>query len=351
MLNLARIHAKLRRPKTSAAVVVVLTVGVGVVLRFALANVIPAIEAEEGRLASGATITANSQASGGKMITFGLAATPTPTPTPTPSPSPTATALITPSPTQTTNWIIRLPGTTYQAAGITWRTHAQGAASSTLQVQQDASVANHFLMTVGESGAPSDTSLYMQRAELEPATGYSFNKNTVYWMGYSFKITGRPPDGVIVPTNGAWCVLMQAHQNPDAGDNSGPQPFGLYWMGDGSLIATRRYDPNPITTATSFTPVETVVAPALTTGVWHHVEARLVFDNGVSGTGAMTIWYDGAKKVEQLNVPFGYNDANNNFPKMGIYRAASTGVMTAEFRNISIGSTDLSDRTGLTTAP
>lgn len=317
LIRKIRLHIK----ALSAAIIVSGLAGIYFLLAASAATFSTPSEAETGVLTGPASVVSDPVASAGGSVRFGAAQA-------------------------DTQWLTRLPGTNYTGAGITWRTHTEGVAGSTYVLEQDRDLDNHFRMTVGQNGPPASNSQNVQRAELEPATGYGFERGKVYWMGYSFKITGNPPDGIVDPANYQWCNIMQVHQLPDAGEYQGPQPYGLYWNGTGALVAVRRYDPNATSTSTSHQSVEATVTPALTTGVWHHVEARLVFDNGAAGTGAMTIWLDGQKKVEQLNVPFGYNDTNNNYPKMGIYRAASTGIMTAEFRDVSIGQTDLSDRTG-----
>ena len=83
---------KFKRPQIVTAVVAVVVVGIAV-LYFTThaATNIGSAEAENGTLAGNASVVSNSQASGGKLVSFGSASASTPSPTPSSTPAPTAT--------------------------------------------------------------------------------------------------------------------------------------------------------------------------------------------------------------------------------------------------------------------
>lgn len=49
-------------------------------------------------------------------------------------------------------------------------------------------------------------------------------------------------------------------------------------------------------------------------------------------------------QVNLTNIPFGFNDTAENYPKFGIYRGVGAGVNIVEFANVEIGTTDLTSR-------
>ena len=219
--------------------------------------------------------------------------------------------------------------------GAAWTAHTEGAASSALQVWRDVSDASRFRFIVGEPGTPGGT---VQRAELYGGSR-PLNRASTWWWSAAFRISGPPPSS-------SWMNLMQVHQSPDAGEYEGPPPLNVYWQGSGRLIVGRRYDPNTASTSTSYSEVETELAPSLTTGMWHRIVMRIRLDKGGSGgaTGSLGVWLNGAQKLNATNVPFGYNDAAEPYPKFGIYRGVGAGVNVAEFANVEIGTTDLTPR-------
>lgn len=223
--------------------------------------------------------------------------------------------------------------------GVGWLSHREGPASSTLELYRDIASLGRFKAIVGEPDMPGTGSV--QRAELSPggAAYLPFTRGTTYWWAFSFRMTGLPPSQA-----GGWMNICQIHQSPDGGDTEGPQPFGFYWQQSGRIVVDRRYDPNTTTTSNSYQTATTQVAAALTTDVWHNVVIRARMDNGATSTGSLGFWFDGTTVVDVNNVPFGYNDTAQNYPKFGIYRGLGSGVNVCEYANMEIGTTDLTAR-------
>ncbi len=183
------------------------------------------------------------------------------------------------------------------------------------------------------------------RAELsnhtEPVSAAS-----AVWLAYSMKIDSASAD---VP----YAYVGQLHQKEEAGDAFANPLLSL------ELIGTRYGKTREFSVVTRHS--ETVPLPPYGTppdeadwnavnhyattiakGRWYDIVIHLT--PGPTGNGALEVWIDGVKVVDETNAPIGFASSVSNYWKYGIYDDNDTTTRVVWFANMEFGTADLSAR-------
>lgn len=177
----------------------------------------------------------------------------------------------------------------------------------------------------------NDIGLPKERTELELTTKWPYGSDV--WVSYWIRIS----DG---PAPSSWCLFSQFFSAPDP-DDIGRSPIMSILFQGGVFQVETRSDPNA--TSTSYpNAVVRYEDPSYPRGVWQRFVIRLRPER--AGNGRLDVWRNGSL-IYGADIPVGYNDATAGpYFKHGIYRYPDTQTMVAEFANMEIGATDLSDR-------
>lgn len=134
-----------------------------------------------------------------------------------------------------------------------------------------------------------------------------------------------------------WCLVTQWHATEDVGDISTSPPLSLYLDNAGHLIVeSRASSANPLLT----TPPATIHY----TGNIGTTRTNLVVNVKFNHLGGfLKVWRDGVQIVDYTGA-IGYNDAAGPYHKCGVYRSTHSSPMVLDWRNVEMGSADLTDR-------
>jgi hypothetical protein len=157
------------------------------------------------------------------------------------------------------------------------------------------------------------------RAEISFEDAFQLSRNGEYWFGFSTYI---PSNWQFETRESSWMTVWQIHAYPDLdmGEDWRPPALGLYIDRSDWQIAIRS-DSNRISTGESI--AEEYKTVPLQRGRWSdwvfHVKWSYAAD------GFVDAFLDG-QQVQQYRGPTYYNDENDPYMKMGVYRASTSAV-------------------------
>ncbi|RVT80648.1 hypothetical protein DXV76_21040, partial [Rhodobacteraceae bacterium CCMM004] len=147
--------------------------------------------------------------------------------------------------------------------------------------------------------------------------------------------------------NAAWLSLVQFQRTEDRNADGDPvevtlgPPLSIGMRGE-YLTVSGRTDPNAVTTglppAISLNGHNELMyqsSTPLTRDAWHSVKLEVIFDSDPNGKGMLKITIDGQVVVDYQG-PIGYNDLVGPYLQLGVYRAATTETMAAQYRDVTM---------------
>lgn len=191
---------------------------------------------------------------------------------------------------------------------------------------------HRFELRDGDVGRSADVA--NNRCELVNEQ-YLSTRGSDFWVSYQMMI--EPGD----PITGAFAIMGQMHQSPDAGDVSVEPVFSMT-ITEGRLRIVTRYDANP--TQSVGTPPTQVRYDAsdIVRGQWNAFVVRHRFD--WNGAGELDVWRNGVKIVSLTGIQYGYNDQKGPYWQYGIYRQKAPETLTAVYANMEVSTASLIDR-------
>lgn len=157
------------------------------------------------------------------------------------------------------------------------------------------------------------------RAEINFSDAFHLSRHGEYWFGFSTYI---PSTWQFETDISNWMTVWQIHASPDLdlGENWRPPALGLYIDRSDWQIAIRS-DSSRVSTAESI--AEKYKTVPLQLGRWSDWVFHVKWSHGADGF--VDVYLDG-QQVHQYRGPSYYNDENDPFMKMGVYRASTSAV-------------------------
>jgi hypothetical protein len=220
-----------------------------------------------------------------------------------------------------------------QAAAETWTLQTPGDPYSYRKTtSSNGAVNNRFELRSGDQWANDlNKGDGRQRVEMRGRT-YQPMKTDI-WFSYAFRWDQSMPQ--------SWTTVTQFHQEPEAGEPAGKPPAFHMHISGGKLQLRTRSDAR-VNTTSQVTAVDRFSLPLFAKNTWQNIVVRVKFDP--HGQGRLTFWLNGTQKYDSGPIPIGYNDAIGPYFKHGLYRGASDLTTVADFANVEIGTSSLSDR-------
>lgn len=142
-----------------------------------------------------------------------------------------------------------------------------------------------------------------------------------------------------------WLLLAQFHQTEDiAADGTlldsaaASPPLALQLRGE-RLGIVGRADQNASTVVSPPNIQMYLADDPIVRGQFYNIRFEMVFDDAIGGEGRLRVFLDGVQIVDYSG-PLGYNDAIGAYAQFGVYREQSPEAFAAQFRNLSLVSSE-----------
>lgn len=148
-----------------------------------------------------------------------------------------------------------------------------------------------------------------------------------YEIGFSLEIAPGAANSA------KWMTLAQIQSTFDPGEQGHSPPFGLYMEGEKMVIAARS-SPVEITPLDGFLYLPLYKdREDIRRGHPYRMKIRVRFDRG--GTGAVRVWRDD-RLIAAHDGPFGFNDRQGPYFKIGVYRASAPESYAMTVRDLAL---------------
>jgi hypothetical protein len=142
----------------------------------------------------------------------------------------------------------------------------------------------------------------------------------------------------------AWTVLGQFHQDDNPNTPSASPPFAINLIGEKMAVSIGYNSPTgAIVSKTIFTDANDIQR-----GHYYAMDIQVTF--APNGNGHLVVTRDGIKIVDYTG-PLGYTTQASVYWKEGIYRAASSDTMAADYSNLSVTTSASVSPNGAATGP
>lgn len=181
---------------------------------------------------------------------------------------------------------------------------------------------DHWPLDIRHDGGKTER----ERSEL---SGPFLETSTRMIARFSFAVAEGPP------TTATWTVLAQVHHIDFAGQQTYTVPFLLGLEAGDRLFV--RGTVNPENTHRSFRDVVLWRSPrAFARGENHNVYISAKMDVRDTGSGELTVWFDGDQVVKYRG-PIGIAKTSGYYWKYGLYRSQAPETTIVTFRNTCFG--------------
>lgn len=270
------------------------------------------LQPENGALSAGATVTADTTASGGQAIRF------------------PATVDSTISPVRLMN------GDRVVIGGETFTAQSPDKSYSMMVDPDPAPTYTRCELRSGDQWI-NDIQQYTdnrERCEFRGKTLWPLEADI--WMSGALRITASSWK------SGGYNDIIQFFQAPPSGEAGGMNPITYDFM-DGKMHINTRGDTSATTTSRppNVSRFSRDWGPYL--GKWAHFVMRARFSKATAN-GQLDVWLDGTKVTSVTGIVMGFNNPEGPYAKMGVYRSGWTAPIVSEWANYEVGRTDLSAR-------
>lgn len=220
----------------------------------------------------------------------------------------------------------------YKNAGESWSQSTPSEGTYRFEVQ-----GNDYYSSTSIPIDQSDEAQGKNRSEL--VTLQKLQEGRAFTFDFDFMVESGA-------TNTAdWLLLAQFHQTEDIAPDgtlidtaAASPPLALQLRGE-RLEIVGRVDQNAATTVSPPNIQMYLATDPIIRGQFYNIRFEMVFDDATGGDGMLRVFLDGVQIVDYSG-PIGYNDAIGTYAQFGVYREQSPETFAAQFRNLSLTSTE-----------